>query len=200
MIFNPSDPPPVYDPGIPTNPGGEITSTEYDTNIVSVYNRPKAVIAVPAVKKVINVTKSIKSIPKPKPIKISILKTTTPAQEEYMAKVYGERITRTEELKSVETDGETQFKQIAIDNNLSYDFESELLGGRVTLGFLNIPFLFQNNIGVKVTNESNPLEDQMLRNAGVTLLKISPQTVAQSGMISLISEELNRAVNDKLVM
>ncbi len=107
-------------------------------------------------------------------------------------------VTEKRAAENVELSHETLLKQGLDSRNIIYDHQTELMK-RIELDNISMPFLIQGNIGIKMTEEKNPFEDAIAKDKGLWVIYVRPSLLQQEALNPIILDELQRAVNEKIL-
>ena len=97
------------------------------------------------------------------------------------------------ERQTVTTDGEEILKRHFKDGDITYDFETQLLNGRIGIP-VNAPFLIEDNIGIMTTADETKLAIEQLKGkaSGLRIINFQPHTIIQPGLKTLIDGDIQK--------
>ena len=97
------------------------------------------------------------------------------------------------ERQTVTTDGEEILKRHFKDGDITYDFETQLLNGRIGIP-VNAPFLIEDNIGIMTTADETKLAIEQLKGkaSGLRIINFHPHTIIQPGLKTLIDGDIQK--------
>lgn len=104
---------------------------------------------------------------------------------------------------TVESDIEKVFKSWLVDKEEEFDFESDLLGGRVGLSFIRAPFILNSDSVIRFFEQEDSLREGeriQLECLGFNVFDIAPMKIANSDeTFEKVLEEVypNRVVSNK---
>jgi len=95
------------------------------------------------------------------------------------------------DAKTIEHRHETLLKVLMEQVKAPYDFESELLGGRIDNG-LAVPFLLDNQVGITCFSDESQfrVEQYKGRPGGLRVINFHPMTLIQNGLEQYVLNDL----------